>query len=138
LEQLRAVTKMTDHPNRKFLESIFTINVEKEIGKCKICSAVISYENRGMYLLENHYEIFHSDNISLFDAVVKVKSSEEILNKFFLIKNKKAACTSCKLQINIEYLDILSTATLTNLAKHYFSHHRYENNFLIFDKTTEN
>jgi len=132
------ISELDEHPNREFLEKFFIISVEIEKGRCINCKTFISYEKRGLYLLENHYEMFHSNNAKIFDTVLKIQSGEEILNNFILLKSKKAACRSCELKINIEHIDALTADTLTELAEHYFSHARYEDSFLIFDKTIEN
>jgi len=137
LYKVHRISELTEHPNREFLENKFTINFDSENGKCKTCEAVISYENRGMYLLENHYEMIH-DNANLFRTVLKIVNGEEMLNNFILLKSVKAVCTSCELKINIENLDVLPAETLTKLAVHFFSHDRYVDNFLIFNKTTKN
>jgi len=138
LHDKHQISELDEHPNRGFLEKFFIISVEMEKGRCIKCTKLISYEKRGLYLLENHYEMFHGDNVKLFKMVVNSENGKEILNHFFLLKSKKAACTSCELKINIEHLDALTAETLTKLAEHYFSHDRYEDNFLIFDETTEN
>jgi len=128
---------VTYHQHRGFLENSFIISVEKEESWCKGCMSFIPFGKRGMYILENHYEMFHSNNANLFYMVSKGKNGREILNKFRLM-GKNAACISCELLIDIEQLNVHSADTLIKLAEHYFSHDRYEDNFLIFDKPTEN
>jgi len=135
------ISELANHPNCEFLKKNFTICVEMQKGKCNFpceitCKKDILYDERGLYLLENHYEMFHK-NARLFRTAVKTKNGEAILNNF-LIENKIAICSFCTLQFNIEHLDVFAADILIKLAKHYFGHDRYEDNFLIFVKTTEN
>jgi len=127
------ISELTCHPNRGFLEENFNIYVKTKKGRCKAktCPKLIPYKG-GMYNLENHYEMFHSNNANLFSTVVKIENVREILNNFILM-GMEAVCISCELQFNIEHLDIHTADTLINLAEHYFSHNRYEDNFFIFD-----
>jgi len=131
------ISELTDHPNREFLEKNFIIDLNLSTGRCRICGTLICYNLHGIYLLQNHYEIFHSDNSDLFKTVVKAENGKDILSNFIL-KNKKAVCRSCELQINIEHLDVLTADALTELVNHHFSHDRYEDNFFIFDKRSGN
>jgi len=133
------ISELTDHPNREFLENNFSIYAYSVNAWCKTCGAFIPYKLRvnGTYLLQNHYEIFHSDNVGLFNTVIKAEYGKTILNNF-IITDKKATCITCNRQINIEHLRALTLETLTDLVKHFFSHDRYDNNFFIFDKTSGN
>jgi len=137
LYEKHQISELTHHPNRECLEKTFNINVAKCYAWCHICGAPIYYQPRGIYLLQNHYEIFHGDNAGLYKTVVKAENGREILNNFILM-GKKATCISCELQIDIEHINILTLSTLSHLARHYFSHKRYEDNFFIFDKTILN
>jgi len=127
------ISELTDHPNRGFLENNFSISVATGDALCKTCGAVIHYKSRvnGTYLLQNHYEMFHSDNIGLFNMVIKAEYGKEVLNNFILT-DKEATCISCNRQINIEHLNVFTLDILIDLVKHFFSHDRYGNNFFIF------
>jgi len=132
-------TELSFYKNSEFLDKIFNIDLEN--GSCKLCTEVIPYKKRGLYILLNHYKMFHSvdDNESIFYMAVKVKNGREILDKFKLT-DKKATCVleTCELEINIEDLNEFTADRLKQLAEHFFSHYRYDNNFFIFDKTIEN
>jgi len=132
------ISELTNQPNSELIKNNFIIIFEKERGECKTCGDFISYGTRGMYLLENHYEMFHSNNVDVFDTALKAQISEDIFNHFILLESKKAICKFCEVHTNIEYLDVLTADILIKLSKHTFSHDRYEDNFLIFVKTIEN
>jgi len=120
------ISELTKHANSEFLENSFSISVATGNALCNTCGAVINYKSRvnGTYLLQNHYEMFHSDNVGLFNTMMKVEYSKEILNNFILM-GKTATCRSCELQFqNIEHLDAVTMDTLTDLVKHFFSHDR--------------
>jgi len=119
------ISELTNHPNREFLENVFSISVVTGNARCNICGAFIHYKSQvnGTYLLQNHYEIFHGDNVGLFNAVLKVDHAIEILNNFILI-GKKATCRSCELQFDIEHFEVVTLDTLTDLFQHFFSCNR--------------
>jgi len=131
------ISELTFHEKQGFLLKNFMIIEEMEKGWCKNCMLCIPYGEHGLYIVQNHYEMFHSNNAKIFETVLIGKNGRKILNKFILI-DKEAACILCKQQINIEHLNVHIAKTLIQLAEHYFSHDRYEDNFLIFVKTTEN
>jgi len=122
------ITELTEHPNRDFLEKNFNINAETGTAWCILC--VIHYKSRvnGTYLLQNHYEIFHSINVGVFNTVMEAEYDKKILNNFILT-DKEATCISCNRQINIEHLKEFTLDILTDLVKLFFSYNTYGNNF---------
>jgi len=133
------ISELTRHPNREFLNNNFSINAQIGDASCNNCTKVINYKSQvnGTYLLQNHFEIFHSNNADLFDTVIEAEHGEEIFNNFILT-DKTATCISCNRQINTEHLNVFTLDILTDLIKHYFFHNRYGNNFFIFDKISGN
>jgi len=128
------ITELTGHPEREFLMQKFIINEETTVAQCLICTSTIFYDIYGVYLLNNHFEIYHGKKSILYERVVNIDKGRNILRKYF-IKGSEATCPKCKL--NIDWTDLEGDhERLIKLLRHYFSHNRYKKQkFFLFTKT---
>jgi len=123
------ITELTEHPEREFLLQKFIINEEKTMAQCHICKSTIFYDIYGVYLLKNHFEVYHGEKSILYERTVNTKRGYDILKKYF-IKGSEVTCPKCELKI--DWTDLKYDERLIKLLRHYFSHNRYEEKKFFF------
>jgi len=141
LKERHNTTELTHHPKNEFLKEYFIINEENFTAKCRFecCKHfLIDYNKYGLYLLINHFEIYHGNDSYIYERITRTEIGCDTLNKYFIM-NGEATCTKCDEMINMSGADlyIISEIKLEELLERYFSH-RYENTCFIFAKTRKN
>jgi len=135
IDHLRCVhgkTEILDYLNDDILLQNFTIDEEEFTAECRICDSSIDYKMYGMYLLKNHFEIYHGNSSNIYKTIVKTKSGRDTLDKY-IITGSEASCPKCYLKIDMEDLDFFTEVKLQNLLEHYYCH-RYKKNVLYLSK----
>jgi len=124
------ITELSEHSKRFKLERAFDIRPKQYKGICKKCKKRIKYSN-GVYVLQNHLEIYHKDNSNIYKEIRNTKIGSELLNRY-IIKNSEAKCSKCGLVI---HLKPHTKAKLIALLEHWNDHFGYEKkNFLYLPK----
>jgi len=131
LNKVHRITELTHHPERVLFKQKFFINTAKSIAKCRSCARKkIVYNQYGLYLLKNHVEIYHKENLQTYELITKTKGGRDILDKYFIIGNE-ALCLKCDRKIDMTHSKTQPAEKVKELLEHYFSH-RYEEKCSIF------
>jgi len=136
LREIHKITEITHHPDHNFLLRNFEICDEEFTAKCITCKSSINYKMYGVYLLKNHFEIYHGNSSDIYNTIVKTESGRDMLDKYFIL-GSEASCTKCYRKINMTDSELFTERKLEELLEHYFFH-RYKEKCFIFVKTREN
>jgi len=93
------ITELTEHSEREFLLQKFIINEEQTIAQCRICTDKITYNRYGVYILKNHFEVYHGEKSILYERALNTEGGHGILKKYF-IKGSEATSPKCELKID--------------------------------------
>jgi len=135
LNKVHGITELTEHPEREFFKENFMINTLKSIAVCRIChrrsaKKEIAYSQHGLYLLRNHFEMYHEKDVPNYELIMKIVEVHQILNKYFL-KGNEAACPKCNQKIDMTHLKTQTAKVVKELFDHYIFH-RYKKKCFIF------
>jgi len=128
LKEEHNITELSNYPYRDYLQQSFIINEKSSKALCHLCAHVIKYNMYGLYLLNNHIEIYHGNSSRTYKLIVKTEKGRDTLNKYFIM-GIEATCPKCGLKIDMTHSEIHAVGKVEELLEHYFSH-RYKKNVL--------
>jgi len=129
LKEKHKITELSNYPYSNYLQRKFFINEESYTAICFLCAHEIEYNEYGLYLLNNHIEIYHG-NSSRYKLIVMTEKGRDTLNKY-IIKGIEATCPKCGIKIDMTHTETHPIEKVKGLLEHYFSH-RYKKKVLCF------
>jgi len=133
IDHLREIHNITEITDYDILVQEFTIREEEFTAECRICNSSIDYEMYGVYLLKNHWEIYHGNSSHIYKTIAETECGRDVLDEY-IIMGSEATCTKCDRKMNMGNSDSLNAVKLFG----HFLSHGYEEKCFIFAKTCKN
>jgi len=131
LKEEHNITELSNYPYRNDLRQKFIINEESSKATCFICQHEIKYDEHGLYLLKNHFEIYHGNSSHTYKVIVRTEKGCDTLDKYFIM-GIEATCPKCGTKIDMTHSETHAVEKVKTLLEHYFSHYRYKKKVLCF------
>jgi len=138
LSEVHDITELTEHPEREFFKENFLIDTKKSTATCRICYKrrhlkKIAYSQHGLYLLRNHFEIYHEKYFENYELIMKTEGGRQILDKY-VIKGLEAACPKCNQKIDMTQSKTQPAPKVYQLLQHYYLERYKKKNVLYFPR----